>query len=1141
MRSVAIIFSLILLLSAGNNIARTINDRAILFVENKGQWGTEARFKTDVEGGAVFLTDNGLMYHFVHPEDRNNVHHLTHDSTGYARTGYDLSKTIIRHHAYSVSFEGAQKPSSCITAGKKDFYHNYFFGNNPDNWAGKAGIYTQLTQKNIYNDIDFFIYSTEGALKYDFILAPNADPANIRLRFDGAKPRILENGSLCITTSVNEVIEKAPYAYQQIHDKQVAIPCFYKLSGSIISFEFPAGYNRNYPLIIDPTLIFSTFSGSVGDDFLCFASTYDHAGNFYAGSKNDGIGWPVTTGSFQTSAIESVCVGINKYNATGTTLLYSTYYAGTNSNYVNAMIVNSRNELIISGYTNSQDLPVTPGCYDPSFSGRNHDLYMAHFSVDGSSLIGATYIGGTDDEAHDRDISDSLDPSSLSPVELAIDASDNIWIASSTSSKDFPITANAFQPQNNGGMDGIIFQLNPDGTRLRYGSYLGGARHDRCFNIRINKAGNLVVCGATSSKDFPTTQGVLHPQFMGGISDGFATIIDSSAGNIIASTYIGTADRDGASRVQTDEADNIYILGQTRGNYPISANVFHLTETDLFIDKLTPDLSSSIFSSRIGNAQSQQKQLVPSAFLVDTCNNIYISGFEANNGLPVSADAFATGNRSFWFGVFEPEFTDLLFGTYFGVLPIDHTHEGIHRFDPNGIIYQGVCSLSPIFPTTPDAAFPMKQNVGVDNLSFKIDMGVRSVISGFELAHGYNDTGCAPYSITFNNTSHIAKEYIWNFGDGSPVSNDTNATHTYTAPGIYRVTLHARNNKACITDDTSEMQITIFSVPVPEISTLDTTFCTLPRVLDIAVFINNPSPTQKIKWQGNGILGNDEQQHITVAPSVNTTYIVTVSDAAQGICSTAASDTVQIHLIPDNFGRATNDTGYCLPGFAQLRAEGGEHYLWTPSYGLDDTSIATPIASPINTTKYTVYITEQHGCKDTLSVTVAVYPSATIQLPDTIFIYPGEAYQLDPATNCLYGSWFPAYGLSNMNIINPELTPEVDTRYFIRATTEHGCTIEDSVTALVAETVIAMPNAFRPGNGNNPVLKPTIRGIVVLKSFSIYNRWGNQLFSTSDITKGWDGHWNGELQPMGVYVYRIEGFTEKGKRFYKQGNVTLIR
>jgi gliding motility-associated-like protein len=255
------------------------------------------------------------------------------------------------------------------------------------------------------------------------------------------------------------------------------------------------------------------------------------------------------------------------------------------------------------------------------------------------------------------------------------------------------------------------------------------------------------------------------------------------------------------------------------------------------------------------------------------------------------------------------------------------------------------------------------------------------------------------------------------------------------------------------------------------------------------------------------------------------------------------SDTMAVTVYMGDFlVTVPNDTGSCPPAEIQLSASGANSYSWSPNYGLDEDNIANPVASPVSSTTYTLIGTKNYGshvCYDTQLVTVRVYPQATITLPDSVQIWPGESYQIDPGGNCLYFQWFPPSGLSADNISNPLAQPEVRTRYFVTARTENGCIINDSLDVLVnTESVLDAPNAFSPTTGDFRILK---RGIATLKYFRIYNRWGNKVFETTDINKGWNGRFNDKEQPMGVYIYSIDATTSTGKPFRKDGNLTLIR
>jgi gliding motility-associated-like protein len=223
---------------------------------------------------------------------------------------------------------------------------------------------------------------------------------------------------------------------------------------------------------------------------------------------------------------------------------------------------------------------------------------------------------------------------------------------------------------------------------------------------------------------------------------------------------------------------------------------------------------------------------------------------------------------------------------------------------------------------------------------------------------------------------------------------------------------------------------------------------------------------------------------------------------------------------------------------------GGNSWLWSPGMYVSDSTAAVVKAWPITSTTFWVYATDLKGCKDTQKVNITVNPGAVLDAGDDQIIYPGETAQLYAQGNCSFFTWFPPNGLNDTKIKNPIASPSVTTRYFVTAQTESGCAATDSVDVIVSpESVIDLPNAFSPGTGSsiNDQLTIIVRGVVKLNTFRIFNRWGEEVFSSTDINKGWDGRYKGVPQPMGVYVYVLEAVSSTGKRFYKQGNVTLLR
>jgi gliding motility-associated-like protein len=281
---------------------------------------------------------------------------------------------------------------------------------------------------------------------------------------------------------------------------------------------------------------------------------------------------------------------------------------------------------------------------------------------------------------------------------------------------------------------------------------------------------------------------------------------------------------------------------------------------------------------------------------------------------------------------------------------------------------------------------------------------------------------------------------------------------------------------------------------------------------------------------------------VVFRPGNFTNLILTVSTPA----GCWGGDSAQIYINPNNF--AFLDTNYTLcPGDSvQLRdslVPGTiAAHVWHPGMYLNDSTSGTPWVHAITSMQYTAIVTNQYGCLDTVTAHVKILPSAVFYLCDSAVIYAGENYQINTQTNCTYFSWFPTYGLSDPNISNPIASPEINTKYIVYAKTEWGCMTHDSIDIYFDPgTILALPNAFTPGESINNILYILKRGQAILHYFRIFNRWGNKVFETSNIDEGWDGKYNGVPQPFDVYVFQIEAETSSGASFEKHGNITLIR
>jgi hypothetical protein len=341
------------------------------FIENKNQWEEKVRYRADIESGTLFLEKNCFTYHLMDGKIKEYLH--------LPKVPVNPDTLKIRGHAFKVNFENSNSNVVINPEGEFPDYYNYFQGSDRSKWASKAKAFSIVNYQNLYDGIDLKIYSQGNNLKYDFIIFPNVDPSLIQVRYDGIDKMFLREGNLVLQTSLGEVTERKPFAYQYINGRTVPVTCNYILEGHHLSFALPSGYNRNYKLIIDPVLIFSTYSGSTADNF-GYTATPDADGFLYSGSSIFNNGYPVTVGAYQQSwaggtgwfgLTTGVDIAITKYDTTGTFRIYSTYLGGKGEELPHSLIVNENKELFILGTTGSDNFPFVNG-FDSTFGEQIH-------------------------------------------------------------------------------------------------------------------------------------------------------------------------------------------------------------------------------------------------------------------------------------------------------------------------------------------------------------------------------------------------------------------------------------------------------------------------------------------------------------------------------------------------------------------------------------------------------------------------------------------------------------------------------------------------------------------------------------------------------------------------------------------------
>ncbi|TAE73688.1 MAG: PKD domain-containing protein [Bacteroidetes bacterium] len=1054
----------------------------LCFVENKSQWDKEILFRADVPNGFLFFKRQSLMYAF-YDGGALHAHHPFEDKK-------NVPNDKINAHSVEVVFLNSNKNLAWKNTLPTHQNYNYFLGNNPKRWASDVKGFYQLEAENMYFGISAKFFSKEKSFKYEFYVQPNANTSDIKMEYKGTDSlKIDEKGNLIIKTSLNTFQENKPYAYQIIKGKEVKVKCDFILKNNVVSFVFPDSYDKNETLVIDPELVFSTYSGATADNWGSTA-TYDNDGFLYSGGivRDLGTGFPTTIGAFQVTFGGINDVGILKFSPTGNTVEYVTYLGGNSSEFPHSLVVNSQKELVIFGTTGSSNFPTTANTFDATFNGgvnidptggvnyaNGTDIFIAKLSFGGNQLKSSTYLGGNQNDGIKNQTFTSINNyGDEFRGEVIVDVDDNIIIASTTRSPNFP-TQNAYQTALRGGQDGVIVKFNPNLTQLIWSTYFGGSSFDAVYGLKINTLGNIYVTGVTQSINLRSGLDITTPaafkNTIGGAEDGFLAEI-TSAGVVKQITYIGTDLSDQAFFVDFDVDDSPIVLGQTNGAYPISsATIYRNANSGQFIHKFSANLETSIFSTVIG-AGRNQPDISPTAFMVNNCGNIYIAGWGAplsagrtTAGLPTTPDGFRTitDGGDFYIMILRKNVEFLLYATFFGspVSTGDHVDGGTCRFDKRGIIYHAACAscggLQTGFTTTPNAFSSTNNSQNCNNAAFKFDIG--RLIVDFNIFDASTNVivikSCKfPYLTNIKYEGIGATSFQWKV-NGVSVSTNASFNFNFPAAGDYVVELTASNPISCLG---SQVVTKIFRVSqIKSDQNESVTICNSQSTpLNATLTSSNPFTFQ---WTPATGLSNANIVNPIATPSVTTNYQLLAVD--NNGCEVRKNFLVTvIPPLRDDFdilNTANLPSGtFCTPANIRLRYDTTGLRVTSWSFVINNgggtfnnrTSVDLTLV-PLGTYTVTFTATRSGGiCSESVSKTKTfIIKDLALVISPNVQLCVGQTTQLNVTGNSNLAGlvWTPSVGLSNNSIPNPIASPTRTTTYTVNATDGDGCQAQKTV------------------------------------------------------------------------------------------------
>lgn len=745
-----------------------------LFTPNEGQFESQIIAKATLNSTQIWITQDGIWFQFFNEKELDTLH----DKKVEAIT---LNTQVVR-----LEFKGANWRSVSFKGVKSRELYHYLLGNNPNQWKTNVSRYGEMYVKDIFPNIDLQFIATTAGLKYNWILRPNAKIQAIQSIYHGATLKVKNKHEFEILSATgislwNEVMPEILLQKRNQKKPESVDNVSFVVEGNRLNYDLN---NLNLEsesiesLTIDPFLVFSTYSGSLADNFGC-TGTYDNLGNAYSGGTVFNFGLPVTTGAVQVTFAGgknenlgyggSRDVAILKFNTAGNNLLFCTYLGGQNNEQPHSMVVDSQFNLFIMGTTRSTDFPVSDSAYDKTHNG-DYDFFITRLNANGTALLGSTFLGsfGLDGVGADRSNRNVNDfPLIYNYADEfrgeIIERANRVYIGGVTYSTNFPHTVNTPYPTTFSTSNGVMFAFDKSLGNLQWSHVIGTAQDnfDAIYGIALNDSGIIYGAGGTylgpnNRSDFQNTYGLDWKNI--GTQDISAEAIiiglDINSGSFKTGRYYGTTEYDQAYFVQTDNSGRPYIFGQTEGNMAgINARYHDDRNNGQFITRFNKDLSNIELQSCFG-ANGNLPNISPSAFLVDRCERIFISGwggntnsalYDVNTGndkrdrnrgntrnLPLTPDAIQkqTDGSDFYIAVFAKDMYDLAFATYFGGITRlnaeaeEHVDGGTSRFDKKGIIYQslcGGCRQNGVYPTTPGAWSRNMPSPNCNNAMFKID------------------------------------------------------------------------------------------------------------------------------------------------------------------------------------------------------------------------------------------------------------------------------------------------------------------------------------------------------------------------------------------------------------------------------------
>lgn len=575
------------------------------FIENQGQFQTDARFVADFDGlwvraelGAIVVQTDVVL------DDGRT-------STGVVRLAFDGG-------------ESAEPAGSERVAGE---FH-YLQGDDPTRWRRHVPAYRDVVYASVSPGVDVRLSQRDGGFAYALLLAPSANVEDFSLRCEGVEALAVEgDGSLRMDTPLGALTQHTPVAWQVTATGEAkSATCNVRILGpQRIGFVVPDRV-AGAALVIDPGLTWATFLGGSSQDRAVHVEVLS-SGDVLTVGRTTSPDFPTTAGAFDTTLGGSQDIALTCFEPTGSQLVFSTLVGGSDSELAGGLAVASDGRIALGGWTKSADYPTTASAYDTSFNGgtsSSSDCCVSVLSSDGTQLLCSTFLGGSG--------------SCLEQLwGLAFTSTDLLVVTGNSCSADFPVTSSAFDISSNGGADGFVscLDLSQSGpSQLVYSTYVGGTASDHNVVVAVGLGDQPIVVGQTDSPDFPTTPGAFDVTPSGA----FIARLSADGSSLVASTYFP-----GTPLGVAIEGATVVVAGFASGGLPTTPGAYDpsghgVFKSDAFVARLDGQLSHVLAATYVGGTKSDAARSVT----IDSAGRIVIVGSTDSLDYPTTPGAFDT-------------------------------------------------------------------------------------------------------------------------------------------------------------------------------------------------------------------------------------------------------------------------------------------------------------------------------------------------------------------------------------------------------------------------------------------------------------------------------------------------------------------